>query len=1004
MLKRRSEVRVGLRETPSSSLYGNRAGAGLWPVGLATLAGLLLSGPPSAAASVSGTQRDQVAAASAGALVRALAAGPQAPIRAVVQASSQDTLRASLNGHAVGSLFVQVSADARIGLLGANDGARQGTNVLRVSVRRADGHVVVDRSIVALSPRGPVAGAGGDRRVQGLAAIQLGGRSSRAVPGARLTYGWRVIDAPRGASPVVQGAHTADPRLHPSVYGTYRLRLTVIERPAANGRAAGPPTPSHDTVTVNVAPSDPPIGVPIDTLANANGDIVIDASRVPGTGGGAAAPISYAVLNRSTRAVQASGHVAKGEAGLAQIKAVLDNYASDTSLAIINGTSGIDPAQLGQFETLLKSIGGGPLEDDAKRALVNPYSQPFSVIGVPTAPAGSLQSTFFGATSVGPAPGKGAGDLSGLLQLNTGVAEYGFVFNDYVPFSTDQASGTIKVGDATHTRGLAAGRSGFHVLALDSRTLAPVPGTGIYSAEQVYETNTGNPMTDDANLGAMLNWLNVATSPAVGGSNLVIVQAIGTPKAETGWWGSIADRMSSLGGSAHTFDILDGTGGYSLVGRGTKNLTREPVLEAAETSTQTSPGVPAQLSGVLSRGNDGGLAATLADPKGTLNTGLLEVAYQPRTSFPGFTPAQQAADTNIAGRLGLVNRTDVRQNYSNSYTIAWGDIRARMLELSYPADATSFSSADFASVKTQLADEISAVVQVKTFIANLQSPNDSQFAQYLDLQAISKKIQDAVKAPDVSQRTTAAKIIQYGFLAISKLVPGDPGKAAALLSSAFQYVAGLRGSDGSEILGRIQTTTTQLGNDLLARYTAARSGLSMLGQIIVSDYGKLMKVARESTGNPAWIWPADDTLIRTAMRKGAKRYFYSQLLPLVYVQYHLTGPIRANDWYCKRSSTGYQAHVFQDEPDSGQYVAIDRYRDGPFRADTSARALGQADVTGRFASQPNAAKPAPASLMDPLFRPLDRDPASDNLGLDKASFFERVFSTREEPVPFSFYC
>jgi hypothetical protein len=311
---------------------------------------------------------------------------------------------------------------------------------------------------------------------------------------------------------------------------------------------------------------------------------------------------------------------------------------------------------------------------------------------------------------------------------------------------------------------------------------------------------------------------------------------------------------------------------------------------------------------------------------------------------------------------------------------------------------------DFGSVKTQLAAEISAVVQVKTFIANLQSPNDSQFAQYLDLQAISKKIQDAVKAPDVSQRTTAAKIIQYGFLAISKLVPGDPGKAAALFSSAFQYVAGLQGSDGSEILGRIQTTTAQLGNDLLARYTAARSGLSMLGQIIVSDYGKLTKVARESTGDPAWIWPADDTLIRTAMRKGAKRYFYAQLLPLVYVQYHLTGPTRANEWYCKRSSTGYHAPVFQDEPDSGQYVAIDRYRDGPFRADTSARALGQADVTGRFASQPNAAKPPPASLMDPLFRPLDRDPASDNLGLDKASFFERVFTTREEPVPFSYYC
>jgi hypothetical protein len=95
--------------------------------------------------------------------------------------------------------------------------------------------------------------------------------------------------------------------------------------------------------------------------------------------------------------------------------------------------------------------------------------------------------------------------------------------------------------------------------------------------------------------------------------------------------------------------------------------------------------------------------------------------------------------------------------------------------------------------------------------------------------------------------------------------------------------------------------------------------------------------------------------------------------------------------------------LFTPRP-AGAYVAIDRYRDGPFRADTSARALGQADVTGRFASQPNTAKPPPASLMDPLFKSLDRDPASDHLGLDQATFFERVFTTRQEPVPFSYYC
>jgi hypothetical protein len=943
------------------------------------------------------------ATASAATLVQITRASPQAPIRVAVRARSQDTLHVSLNGHRIGGIFRQVSAGTRVGLLGANDGSREGRNFLRVSVRHVDGRTAVVHRIVKLPSRAPVAGAGSDRHAEGFAPIQLNGNSSRAISGARLSYDWRVIQAPPGSDPVLQGADSEGPRLDPSTNGTYRLQLSVEEHPSADDSADVTSAPDDDTVTVNVAPNDPPIGVPIDTLANANGDIVIDGTRVSGTGGGTSEPISYAVLNRATRAVQAAGHVAKSEAGLAVIKAVRDNYASDGSLVIINGTTGIDQAQIAQFDALLKSIGGGPLEEDARDALA--AGRPFSVIGVPTAPAGSLQSTFFSATSVEPPPDKPAGDLSGLLQLNTGIAEYGFVFRDYVPFSTDQNSGAIKVGATTYSKALPAGKSGFHVLVLDSRTLAPLGRPdGIYGYEQTYETNSGNVTTDHDNLGAMLNWLNVYTGPASAGSALVIVQSVGKPKAETDWWGSIADRMSSLGGTAHTFDILDGTGGYSLVGRGADSVKYEPVVQAAETSTQTSEGAPAQLSGVLSRGNDGAFSATLADPNATLNAGLLEAAYQPSTPFPAFTTAQQAADANIATRLNLAIKTDVRENYWHSYKIEWGDIRARMLELSYPSDVTSFNAADFAAVKQKLAGEISQVIQVKTFIANLQSPNDAEFTQYLDLQTINKKIQDAVKPPDVPQRATAAKIFQYGFLAVSKLVKGPAGQAAGLLSSAFQYVAGLTGSDGAELLGELQTTTTQLGNDLLARYTAARSGLSMLGLMIVSDPEKLAKVAKEATGNPAWIWPADDTLIRTALRKGAKRYFYSQLLPLAYVQYHLTGPTRANDWYCKRSSTGYHAPVFQDEPAGGQYVAIDRYREGPFRADTSARALGQADVTGRFGSTPNAAKPPPASLIDPLFKPLDSNPASEALGIDKATFFEHVFATREEPVPYGAYC
>ncbi|MDO8212168.1 hypothetical protein [Conexibacter sp. CPCC 206217] len=959
------------------------------------------------------------AARPAAAIVRVTNDSAQSPIRVTVAARVQDRLRVRLNGRRVDGVFVQASPGTRVGLLGANDGARVGENRLRVRVARHHGAAVSASRSVSLPGDAPVAGAGHDQRVFGRAPVQLSARSSRASrDGHQLAYRWRVVGAPHGARPRLRGADTATPRLLGDRHGRYALHLTVTQhRGAAVGADGGSGTGSAatpdrgrdaDTVTIDVVPNDPPVGVQADTLANAAGDIVIAGRKVDRTGGGRDNPISYAVLDRATRAPQASGAVAKSADGLKTIQnAIRDNPTAD-SLVIVNSTAGIDAAQQSQFEDLIGSIGGGPLDDDARFAVTR--GQPFSVVGVPTAPAGSLQSTFFSATALASAAGKPDGDLSGLLQFNAGIAEYGFVLRDYVSFSTDATTGAIVVGGTRYTSSLGAGKSGFHVLSLDSRTLGP---TSLDSSrtpdrdEQVFETNSGDATSDAAALREMTNWLNVRSAPEPrfgNGSPLVIIQSIGRPRLQTEFWGIIGDRIRSLGGTMQTFNTLDGSGGYALVGRGPTRLDRLPVVEAAETSTQTSPREPARLVGMLSRGRDGAFSATLADPNGTVNAELMQVVYQPSRAFTPFEGRQQLANAWAAEQLRLIVKTDVRANYTRNYTSDWGDIGSRLDRLDVPRSVTTFTDADLEAVKRVLAPEIARVIEVKTFVANLQSPGDTAFASYLDLQRISEKIQAAVHPPDVTNRTNAAKVFQYGFLAVSKLVPGNPGGAAGLLASAFEWVSKQTGPEGSALLGPLQTRTTELQTDLLAKYEAARAGLRLIGLIVVSDPDKLATVADKSTSDPTWVWPEQDTLVRTAMRKGAKRYFYSQLLPLAFVQYHLTGPVRANDWYCRRSSTGYQAHVFESEPDSGQYVAIDRYREGPFRADTSARALGQADVTGRFASSPDAAKPPPASLMDPLFKPLDRDPATDNLGIDKPTFFERFFTTREEPVPFSYYC
>ena len=138
---------------------------------------------------------------------------------------------------------------------------------------------------------------------------------------------------------------------------------------------------------------------------------------------------------------------------------------------------------------------------------------PFSVVGVPGSPAGSAYTNV--------ERGAPAGNLSGYLQVNLAnpaTTQYGFVFDEYVPFSTHLDDGTANVvtvgGSRYESTAMFGAQSGFHVVVLDGTTLA-------LKANRTFVTSTAFGTHDQENQQAMATFLS-----QVDPGSVVVVQTI----------------------------------------------------------------------------------------------------------------------------------------------------------------------------------------------------------------------------------------------------------------------------------------------------------------------------------------------------------------------------------------------------------------------------------------------------------------------------------------------
>ena len=936
---------------------------------------------------------------------RLLVNGSAAPVTVSVRVARGAILRVSVNGHDESSAFTR-DGDKLVGLLGAGDGLRHGSNRLLLTAYTSSSRSARETTISRrfdISRSTPIASAGGDRTVLAGESVSLRGAQSLLGAGdTGRSFAWRLVRAPRGSKAKLLGSARVSPWFVPDLPGTYRIRMTLTTKAS---RSAGRQTVgaaarrSTDTVTVT-AQTNQPYGIPLESNGP-GGAILVDGVAQPDTTRDTPldSGISYAIIDRTTGTPTASGQFQATAAGLTQLLGVAQRHSDGTSLLVFNWAGALrDHRPL--LAQIVNLVGAGALPGSDQFAS---NDRPGSVIGVPGAPAGS---GFFNHRDLPNLPGPG--DMSGYLRLN-GVTElFDFVFTSFVPVDTAPPSlttatrSTITVGGTDYSVDHPANASGFQLVTLDPKSLALITNRA-YVTNSTY--HTGLPT-----VGQLASDLQSAADQPE--RPLVILQSYGQPKSASSDWDRAGLAIQKLGGTRQVFADLNqpwagGVGGDPTAGRlgGYAFIGRTGGAGPPAEVSYPLDGLPARLAGLLMLTRTADYEPMLvspvaADGRAPVNEELVRIANQAPTPFPMLAPdtsraEAQAAENYLGGpavmKVCLADEMcDVRETYYTKYNSAWQTIATALqdarTECQLPHEG--FTPAVCEQVRSQLFDEVQAGNRVRHYLGpqGLQQPFGAAGLPALaNLGEISEQIQDAVNPqPQSSTASTVLTVISY-VVQVGALAGPQTAALASGLGAAFMLGGYLMkpGNSPNLIGPAVRTAAAKLGVELANRYQTAGDQLDGLGQILVSDYGKLMAVAGKVDADPNWIIRTPGAA-REQLIRAAKRTISEALIPVAYPVLYDLGRVphlNAGHWRCIYGFLSERVkYLFDRNPNGGQVVQ--RFPGGW----EPVMAVGAVHATG---SQGAARIPTPpATVVDPLFAP----PALGGLGMRKLEFYSpRLF-------------
>lgn len=796
-------------------------------------------------------------------------------------------------------------------------------------------------------------------------------------------YRWSIADRPsREAKASVTDRDDPQPVFDADTPGTYVLQLQVSQD--------GDAPDSYDQVTVPVAPNDPPIGAPINTLTDKDKAIQVGDKTY---GGGNCQCTSYLLLERTTRDPVKSGRVDNSAAGLAELSKLADDYGTGTNLMhyllVLSGPQGVPNDRLEDFAKLLKQAGVTLPLPETFAALTSPKAAGYSVIGIPGAPAGA-------ATLRVPSPAEGSAvadsaAIVGYLQRNQGLEGesaplYEYVSPEHPTFDTRAAStattNTMVVGGTRYEASLkSAATAGFQVTVFNSLTMASLANVAL-------ETN-GTGGDDHTRQKAAAESLSDLLKRS--GDPLVLVQTIGKPKGAGSEWNGIVTQLARLGANPQLLYALDGTNEYALVA----HVGGEAPPVETSTAYEGSSGNPhypaARLTGMVTRGRNSrflpNVTATPTASSSAVNLAMVEIAYQPATPWPELTPGAPRTEVDAAQKYicELANFCqptsscpEIRECFWQKYGSDWhtkaGDIgRAAFVP------NRGFGEATFIAVRDELARESSAMSQVKNYFEQLKVPLDrSKVGSYVDLQQIGESVKNAVTPlPNSETRSWILGLISK--VALLGTAAGPPvSNASAGISAAFGLASYLSNKQGQPILGtEVKVRTDALAGEMVSRLEMARKALDGLALLMVSDYGKLQAAYRhvdsdwslENVGSD----PSDN------IRFAAKQWYWEALVPTAYPYLIRSVAPSAQAVDC-RISDGRRAWPSQP-PQLDDHANVGFNQDGSAVRGVYFFARG---IGGAASPDWNRVK----DTLYPIFKPVNEG----GLGIERLSFYSgRVF-------------
>jgi hypothetical protein len=461
---------------------------------------------------------------------------------------------------------------------------------------------------------------------------------------------------------------------------------------------------------------------------------------------------------------------------------------------------------------------------------------------------------------------------------------------------------------------------------------------------------------------------------------------------------------------------------------------------------------PGRVSGLLVRTPEGGwtLQSGAAEPTFEQEA-MWKIAYAPPTPWPLSEGAEnKAAMVAISEYLFGSHSQNLREEYVEHFNLDWEHKRRQLERMRYQS-TSAYSRATFQVLRSQLEIEMEEVEEVKVEIEFLEHVFErSGNAGTVKINALASKIvdeavEDAKKREKSEVGISPEAIISESLYTAADLL-GFPevteelkvAESVGIVAGAFGLVEASTPEKPEEAEGPdsslINARAGELGVALEKHFELTTDSLRHLGELFVSDWGKL-QAAGAGAGGPWSLSVKAEETMEQSLAVSTSQQLYPALLPLTYEQWVVApyftetnpgGPtmtIPHNPYKCREYEPAYKdekySHPFEGEPVGGTAISVYRPGGKPgseappaknFTTPFTLRGLKNgSDNLEVHKIEPRDGHRAvvihhdgsnpPSALIDPLFQPISSGEANPNfpryLGMSKTAFYAGFASPTE---------